>query len=307
MKETLIFGHKNPDTDSILSAIIVANLETKMQNPNVKACSLGKPNKETEFILNYFNVAAPEVIDDVSSDDTVILVDHNNFKESATSIKEAKILKVIDHHCISGFEVAYPIEYTSRPYGCTATLLYSLYNLNKVEIDKTIAGLMLSCIISDTLLFNSPTCTPKDKEAAEALAKIANVDINSYGLEMLKAGTDLSSFSSEELINLDAKEGELNGKKFIVAQVNTVSIDDVLKNQADLESEIKKVISDRNLDLFLFAITDIMNCNSKAIVLGNCASNVEKAYNVKLENNVVFLKGVVSRKKQIIPVLGENL
>ena len=307
MKETLIFGHKNPDTDSILSAIVAANLERKLGNTNAKACSLGKPNKETEYALNYFKVDAPEVIEDVTSEDTVILVDHNNFKESAASIKDAKILKVIDHHCISGFEVAYPIEYTARPYGCTATLLYSLYKLNNVEIDKTTAGLMLSCIISDTLLFNSPTCTEKDKEAANDLSKIANVNTNAYGLEMLKAGTDLSSFSCEELINLDAKEGELNGKKFIVAQVNTVDIDSVLKNQVNLEAEMTKAINNKGLDLFMFAITDIMNCNSKAIVLGNAATSIEKGYNVKLENNIALLQGVVSRKKQIIPVLGECL
>lgn len=306
MKETLIFGHKNPDTDSILSAIVVADLETKLNNPNVKACSLGKPNKETQYVLNYFNLEAPEVINDVS-EDTVILVDHNDFKQSADSIKNAKIVKVIDHHNISGFDTAYPLDFTVKPYGCTATILYSLYKANNFEITKTIAGLMLSSIVSDTLLFNSPTCTPADKTAAEDLAKIAELDINTYGLDMLKAGTDLSSFSYEELINLDAKQSEINGKKVIVAQVNTVAIDDVLKNQKDIEAEISKVIENKGLDLFLFAITDIMACNSKAIVLGNCAASVEKAYNVKLENNVAFLEGVVSRKKQIIPVLGENL
>ncbi len=307
MKETLIFGHKNPDTDSILSSIVVADLEANLQNTNVKACSLGNPNKETQYALNYFNVQAPEVISDVSSDDTVILVDHNDFKQSADSIKDAKIYKVIDHHCISGFDTAYPLDFTVKPFGCTATILYSLYKTNNIEVNKTVAGLMLSAIISDTLLFNSPTCTPADKSTAEELAKIAGVDINTYGLDMLKAGTDLSSFSSEELINLDAKQSEINGKKVIVAQVNTVAIDDVLKNQQDIESEITKVIDNKGLDLFVFAITDIMACNSKAIVLGNCASSVEKAYNVKLENNVAFLEGVVSRKKQIIPVLGENL
>lgn len=307
MKETLIFGHKNPDTDSILSSIVVSNLENTLYNSNTKPCSLGKPNKETEYALNYFNVAAPEVISDVSSEDTVILVDHNDFKQSADSIKEAKILKVIDHHNISGFDTAYPLDFTVKPVGCTATILYSLYKSNNVEISKTMAGLMLSCIISDTLLFNSPTCTQTDIEVAKELSKISQVDTNSYGLDMLKAGTDLSSFSCEELINLDAKASEINGKKVIVAQVNTVDIDDVLKKQTELEKAISKVIDSKGLDLFLFAITDIMNCNSKAIVLGNSAKGVEKAYNVQLENNVAFLEGVVSRKKQIIPVLGENL
>ncbi len=307
MKETLIFGHKNPDTDSILSALVVEDLEKKLKNTNVKACSVGKPNKETEFALKHFKIDAPEVIDGVTPEDTVILVDHNDFKQSADGIENAKILKVIDHHNVSGFNTSYPLEYLAKPYGCTATILFELYKANKIEISKTIAGLMLSCIISDTLLFNSPTCTEFDKEAAIELSSISGLDTNSYGLDMLKAGTDLSSFTYDELINLDAKESEINGKKVIVAQVNTVDIEDILKKQKDIENAIYKVIKAKNLDLFMFAITDIMNCNSKAIVLGDCSADVEKAYNVTLDNNVAFLEGVVSRKKQIIPVLGKNL
>lgn len=178
--------------------------------------------------------------------------------------------------------------------------------MNKVEIEPKIAGLMLSAIISDTLLFKSPTCTEKDKKAAEELAKIANVDIQSYGMEMLKAGTDLSEFTPEELIRLDSKEGQARNAKLQVAQVNTASIEDVLKDKANIENAIRSFIDENSIDIFVFVITDIINSNSQAIVLGKRQDIFEKAFNTKLEDNMAFLPGVVSRKKQILPVLKEN-
>ena len=306
MEKAFIFGHKSPDTDTITSSIVMENLEKKMGNTGAKAYRLGKINKETEFILNYFKVEAPELLEKVEEKSNVILVDHNSFAQSVEGIEKANILKVIDHHCISGFETSTPLFYIAEPVGCTATILYELYMMNKIEIEKTIAGLMLSAIISDTLLFKSPTCTEKDKEAAKELAKIAGIDIEKYGMEMLKAGTDLSDFTAEELINLDSKEFEANGMKFQVAQVNTASIADVLKSKEEIENAINAFIKANNIDLFLFAITDIINSNSQAIILGTKTDVAEKAFNVKLENNMAFLPGVVSRKKQIIPVLKEN-
>ena len=178
--------------------------------------------------------------------------------------------------------------------------------MNNVEIEPTIAGLMLSAIISDTLLFKSPTCTKEDVEVAEKLAKIANINIEAYGMDMLKAGTDLSDFSAEELINIDSKEFDANGLKVQVAQVNTACIEDVLKGKADIENAIRKFMEANSIDLFMLAITDIINSNSQAIVLGNRLDIVEKGFNVKLEDNMAFLPGVVSRKKQIIPVIKEN-
>lgn len=305
MEKVFIFGHKSPDTDSITSSIVMEDLERKIGNSEAKAYRLGKPNKETEFVLNHFKVEAPELLEEVPEKANVILVDHNSFVQSVQGIEKANILKVVDHHCISGFETSTPLFYIAQPVGCTATILYELYIMNKIEISEKIAGLMLSAIISDTLLFKSPTCTPKDKEVANELAKIAQIDIESYGMEMLKAGTDLSDFSAEELINLDSKAFEANGTKFQVAQVNTACIEDVLRDKEKIENAIKDFISVNGVDLFLFAITDIINSNSQAIVLGTKAEIAEKAFNVKLENNMAFLPGVVSRKKQIIPVITE--
>ena len=166
---------------------------------------------------------------------------------------------------------------------------------------------MASCIISDTLLLKSPTTTEHDKKALAELEKIAGIDVNKYGLEMLKAGTDLDDFSAEELVNLDAKSLDKNGSKFVIAQVNTVSIEDVLKRQEELETAINKEIETKNLDLFVFAITDILNSNSEVIALGKRVDAVEKGFDKKLEDNKMFLEGVVSRKKQLLPVIDKNI
>ena len=306
MDKTLIFGHKNPDTDSIMSALILENLENHWGIYYTKACRLGKINKETEYALNYFKVEAPLLIENIEPGQKVILVDHNEFVQSVNGIENAKIEKVIDHHRIADFQTSDPLFFMAQPVGCTATILYEVYKMNNVEISPTIAGLMLSAIISDTLLLKSPTTTIKETRIIDELAKIADVDYKTYGLEMLKAGTDLSSYSAEELLDIDAKCVDMNGNKVKIAQVNTVDIESVLENQSNLETAINNKIKEENLDLFMLAITDIINSNSEALVLGKRTDIVEKAYNVKLENNRAFLPGVVSRKKQMLPIMQEN-
>ena len=306
MEKILIFGHKSPDTDSITSSLVMENLEKKLGNDNVKACRLGEINKETQYVLNYLGIEAPELISDVEDGQDVILVDHNSFLQTVPNIEKANILKVIDHHCISDFCIKYPTYVRTEAIGCTESILYKLYKENNVEIDKKIATLMLSAIISDTLLFKSPTCTKEDIEIANELAKIAELDANIYGLDMLKAGTDLTGFSAKDILFIDAKESSLKDVKSIIAQVNTACIDDVMKFKADLEAEMNKIIEEKDLGLFVLAITDIINSNSQAIVLGKRADIVEKSYNVTLENNTALLKGVVSRKKQMVPIMTEN-
>lgn len=190
-------------------------------------------------------------------------------------------------------------------FGCTCTILYKLYTQNCVEIPSYIAGLMVSAIISDTLLFKSPTCTEVDKKVAEDLAKIAGVDLDKYGLDLLKAGTDLDDLTEEELLKLDAKTIEKNGVKVVIDQVNTINIEDILKKQDKIEEAMNKTIEKEELDLFVFVVTDILNSNSEILVLGNRKDIVEKSY--KLENNRAFLEGVVSRKKQILPMIDKNI
>lgn len=305
MNKVFIFGHKNPDTDSIVSSLVMADFEKKLGNENVVPCRLGIVNKETEFILNYLGLEAPMLIEDLEDGAEVIIVDTANPGELIPNLSNVKIKKIVDHHQVL-LNTGYPLFYRAEPVGCTETVMYKLYKENNLEIDKTIATLMLSAIISDTLLFKSPTCTEDDIKAVKELAKIAEIDYETYGMEMLKAGTDLSSFSIKEILNLDAKAITLKDTKSIIAQVNTASIPDVMKMKADLEEEITKIIEENNLDLFMFLITDIINSNSQVIALGNSASIVEKAYNVKLENNTALLTGVVSRKKQVVPVMTEN-
>ena len=301
----LIFGHKNPDTDTICSSMVKQILSKKDGNENTQAVRLGSINKETQYVLDYLKIEAPEFIESVKEGQEVILIDHNEFSQSAEGIEKAKIIEVVDHHRIANFQTTEPLYYTARPYGCTSTILFKDFKQKGIEIEKTEAILMASAIISDTLLLKSPTTTSHDKEALEELAKIANIDLDTYGIEMLKAGTDLDDFSEEELINLDAKKFEENGVKCVIAQVNTVSIEDVLKREEKLEEAINNEIEKDNLNLFVFAITDILNSNSQIIALGNRTDIIEKSY--KLEDNMAFLKGVVSRKKQILPMVEKNI
>ena len=302
-----IFGHKNPDTDSIGSSMVKEILDRKKGINNVEAKRLGNINKETQYMLDYLNLQAPELLEKVEEGQEVCLVDHNEFNQSVEGIEKAKILSVTDHHRIANFETSEPLYYTAKPYGCTSTILFEEFKNNGIEIEKTEAVLMASCIISDTLLLKSPTTTEHDKKALAELEKIAGIDVNKYGLEMLKAGTDLDDFSAEELVNLDAKSLDKNGSKFVIAQVNTVSIEDVLKRQEELETAINKEIETENLDLFVFAITDILNSNSEVIALGKRVDAVEKGFDKKLEDNKMFLEGVVSRKKQLLPVIDKNI
>ena len=305
--KVLIFGHKNPDTDSICSSLVKEILNKKNGCEKSKAVRLGNINKETQYVLNYLGIEPPELIEKVEEGQEVILVDHNEFNQSVEGIEKAKILGVTDHHRIANFETSEPLYYNAKPYGCTSTILFEEFKSLGHEIERTEAILIASAIISDTLLLKSPTTTEHDKKALEELAKIANINVNEYGLEMLKAGTDLDDFSEEELINLDAKSLDKNGTKFVIAQVNTVSIEDVLKRQEKLEEAISKEIEEKGLSLFVLAITDILNSNSEIIALGSKADVVEKAFDKKLENNREFLEGVVSRKKQLLPQIDKNI
>ncbi|GGG55309.1 putative manganese-dependent inorganic pyrophosphatase [Paenibacillus radicis (ex Gao et al. 2016)] len=307
MEKTLIFGHKNPDTDTICSAIAYADLKTKL-GFDVEPVRLGDVNGETQYALDYFKTEAPRLVETVSNEvNNVILVDHNERQQSVSDIDKVRVAEVIDHHRIANFETAQPLYFRAEPVGCTATILNKLYKENGVAITKEIAGLMLSAIISDSLLFKSPTCTEQDVAAAKELAAIAGVDAEVYGLEMLKAGADLRDKTIEQLISLDAKEFSMGSYKVEIAQVNAVDTNDVLVRQAEIEQALNGIIAAKGLDLFVFVVTDILNSDSVALSLGSKAAAVEKAYNVTLVDNKAVLKGVVSRKSQIVPVLTETL
>lgn len=303
MGKTLIFGHKSPDTDTICSALAYADLKNKL-GVNAEAARLGMVNKETQFALDYFGVDAPEMIAEVGSDITdVILVDHNEFQQSVDNIKDVRISEVIDHHRVSNFETKEPLYFRAEPVGCTATILNKMYKENGIEVSKTIAGLLVSAIVSDSLLLKSPTCTKEDVDAAYELAEIAGVNLETYGMEMLQAGADLSDKSVAELLSMDAKVFAMGEANVQIAQVNTVDTNKIYEKQAEIEAEMNKVIEEKGLELFLLAATDILNNDSEILAQGNAKENVEKAFDIKLVNNKALLKGVVSRKKQIVPDL----
>ncbi|EAH3817435.1 manganese-dependent inorganic pyrophosphatase, partial [Listeria monocytogenes] len=296
MTKTLVFGHKNPDTDTICSAISYAELK-KAQGADIEAVRLGELNSETAFVLDYFQVTAPRLVQTVANEvSEVTLVDHNERQQSADDIDEVTVTAVVDHHRIANFETSDPLYYRAEPVGCTTTILLKMFRENEVEVSKTVAGLMLSAIISDTLLFQSPTCTEEDKVAAEKLALIADVDIQTYGMEMLKAGADVSKKTVAELL-LDAKEFNMNDNKVEIAQINVVDVNDVLSRRAEVEALMTQNIVDKGLDLYLFVITNILTNDSVGIAIGSKTAVVEEAYGVTFVENQAPLKGVVSRKK----------
>ena len=307
MSKILVFGHKNPDTDTITSAIVYAYLKQQL-GTDAEAVRLGDVNNETKFALEKFGFEAPRLIANVKDEaEKVILVDHNEFQQSADGIEEVQVTEVIDHHRIANFQTADPLYFRAEPVGCTATILNKLFKENGVEVPANIAGLMLSAIVSDTLLFKSPTCTEQDVQAGKELADIAGVDVADYGLAMLKAGADLSDKSLEDLLSLDAKGFEFGEYKSVVAQVNAVDIEDVLGRQEELVNLLNKNVADNGLDLFFFVVTDILNNDSTAVAVGQVAEAAAKAFGAEIVNGRIALPGVVSRKKQIVPVLTENL
>ncbi|EQC2287976.1 manganese-dependent inorganic pyrophosphatase, partial [Listeria monocytogenes] len=305
MTKTLVFGHKNPDTDTICSAISYAELK-KAQGADIEAVRLGELNSETAFVLDYFQVTAPRLVQTVANEvSEVALVDHNERQQSVDDIDDVTVTAVVDHHRIANFETSDPLYYRAEPVGCTTTILLKMFRENGVEVSKTVAGLMLSAIISDTLLFQSPTCTEEDKVAAQKLAQIADVDIQSYGMEMLKAGADVSKKTVAELL-LDAKEFNMNDNKVEIAQINVVDVNDVLSRRAEVEALMTQNIVDKGLDLYLFVITNILTNDSVGIAIGSKTAVVEEAYGVKFVENQAPLKGVVSRKKQVVPILTDT-
>lgn len=299
MTKTLVFGHKNPDTDTICSAISYAELK-KAQGADIEAVRLGELNSETAFVLDYFQVTAPRLVQTVANEvSEVALVDHNERQQSVDDIDDVTVTAVVDHHRIANFETSDPLYYRAEPVGCTTTILLKMFRENEVEVSKTVAGLMLSAIISDTLLFQSPTCTQEDKVAAQKLAQIADVDIQSYGMEMLKAGADVSKKTVAELL-LDAKEFNMNDNKVEIAQINVVDVNDVLSRRAEVEALMTQNIVDKGLDLYLFVITNILTNDSVGIAIGSKTAVVEEAYGVKFVENQAPLKGVVSRDRKSV-------
>ncbi|HEL2056770.1 TPA: manganese-dependent inorganic pyrophosphatase [Streptococcus suis] len=307
MSKFLVFGHQNPDTDAIASSYGWAHLEREVFGRDAEAVALGMPNEETAFALDYFGVTAPRVVESAKAEGVsqVILTDHNEFQQSIADIKDVEVAAVIDHHRVANFETANPLYMRLEPVGSASSIVYRAFKENGVTPPKEVAGLLLSGLISDTLLLKSPTTHATDPQVAAELAEIAGVNLEEYGLALLKAGTNLASKSAEELIDIDAKTFGLNGNDVRVAQVNTVDIAEVLERQAEIEAAMTAASAANGYSDFVLMITDIINSNSEILALGSNMDKVEAAFNFKLENNHAFLAGAVSRKKQVVPQLTE--
>ena len=292
MSKELVFGHQKPDTDTIAAAMAYSYYQNQL-GYETEAVALGEPNDETTFALKAFDLAAPRVIKTAANEvDSVMLVDHNEPQQSVADIDQVAVSHVIDHHRINGFNTAAPLY------------LYEMFNEKHIAIPADLAGMMLSAIISDTLLLKSPTTTDHDKEAVEGLAKLAGVDYEEYGLQMLKAGTNLAAKSDNDIVDGDAKSFEMGDLTLRIGQVNTVDLADVFARQADLEKAMQALMDANGYDTFVLIVTNILNSDSDLLILGKDAAKVAQAFGKELAaNNRINLPGVVSRKKQVVPPL----
>lgn len=301
----LVFGHKAPDTDSTGSPLIWAwYLSTKLGKP-AEARLLGEPNTEAAFMLERWGLAKPDIIEDVSAEDEVVVVDTNNIAELPASINDAKVIEVIDHHLLQGgLATKSPINITVRPVACTATIMHDLMGDAADDMPVNIKGAMLSCILSDTLEFRSPTTTDVDKALAEKLAADLGLSIPDYAAEMFAAKSDVSAFSDAELLRMDSKEYEVAGKKFRVSVLETTSPGVVLDRKDSLVAAMGDVAKEDGVDQVLLFVVDILQEQSTLLVPNDLVKELaEKSFDATVEGDTVVLPGIVSRKKQIIPNL----
>lgn len=301
---TLVFGHKAPDTDSTGSPLI---WEWYLNHTGMeaKAALLGKPNTEATFVAKKWGFELPQIISDVDADQKCVVVDTNNPAELPAGIIGADVIAIIDHHKLTGgLETKGPINITIRPLACTATIMHQMMGDDAKKMPEGIKGLMLSCILSDTLAFRSPTTTAVDKDLAEALAKDLKIDIQSYADEMFAAKSDVSAFSEAELLRMDSKEYEVGGKKFRVSVLETTSPKTVLDRKDALVAAMPTVAKEDGVDQVLLFVVDILKEEATLLIPNDLTKTVaEKSFDAKVEGDTVVLPGVMSRKKQIIPAL----
>jgi manganese-dependent inorganic pyrophosphatase len=302
---TLVFGHKSPDTDSTGSPIIWAWYLSEIKGTPAEPRLLGEPNTEAAFVLERWSLDKPEIISDVAADTPVVIVDTNNPAELPAGINAADIQGIIDHHkLVGGLETKGPIDITIRPLACTATILHDLMGDDLARAPKGIKGAMLSCILSDTLEFRSPTTTDHDRAVAESLAADLGVSIADHAAELFAAKSDVSAFSEAELLRMDSKEYEVGGKQFRVSVLETTSPATVLARKDALVAAMDPVAAEDGADQVLMFVVDILNEEATLLVPNDLVKTVaEKSFGATVEGDTVVLPGVVSRKKQIIPVL----
>ncbi len=302
MSKVFVIGHKSPDTDSIAAAISYSYLK-QQQGVEAVAARAGELNKESQYALDFFKVEAPELLTSVAPGTQLILVDHNESKQCVDGAKEAEVLELIDHHRVGDFETANPIFILVRPVGCVNTVIWSLYKAAGIQPTKEVAGMMLSAIISDTVLFRSPTTTEEDKTAVKELAAIAGVDYEAYGMDMLKAGADISDYPAEKLAGNDTKEFEANGKVFSCGQISVMDLAPINAKKAEIMAALEATKAAKGYEASYLMVTDILAEDTYLWFTAGAEEAAEKAFDKKSEDGAVYLPKVMSRKKQVAPFL----
>ncbi len=302
---TLVFGHKSPDTDSTGSPIIWSWYLNEIKGTPATPALLGEPNTEAAFMLTHWGLEKPAIIDSIEAGAPVVIVDTNNPAELLDGINDADIRAIIDHHAmVGGLTTKGPIDITIRPVACTATILIDLMGEDAAKMPDAIKGAALSCILSDTLEFRSPTTTDQDKAVVAQLAADLNVDIPSYAAKMFAAKSDVSAFSDAELLRMDSKEYEVDGTKLRVSVLETTSPATVLSRKDSLIKTMTTVASEDGVDQVLLFVVDILNEEATLLVPNDLVKTLaSKSFDVDATGDTVVLPGVVSRKKQIMPVL----
>ncbi len=302
---TLVFGHKSPDTDSTGSPIIWAWYLSEIMGIDAKPALLGEPNTEALFMLDHWKLDKPQIIADVEDDQPVVIVDTNNPAELPANINNADIKAIIDHHkLVGGLQTKGPIHMVIEPVACTATIMWKTIGKDMAQMPNNIKGAMLTCILSDTLEFRSPTTTQEDKAVALSLADDLGVDISDYAAKMFAAKSDVSSFSEAELLRMDSKEFEVGGKKLRVSVLETTSPSAILDRKDALIAAMPGVAEDDGADQVLLFVVDILNEQATMLIPNDMTKAVaEKSFDAKVEGDTVVLPGIMSRKKQIIPFL----
>ncbi|MEW6518766.1 MAG: manganese-dependent inorganic pyrophosphatase [Thermodesulfobacteriota bacterium] len=299
-----VVGHTNPDTDSVAAAISYANF-LKAQGQDAIACmqtDAASLNPESKTLLARFGLAAPELMKDAEGK-KVALVDHSDIIQAPANIMKAELVAVVDHHKIGDVTTNNPIFFYAQPVGCTCTVLNEMYKTAGIAIPKNIAGIMLAAILSDTVNFKSPTCTPADKAACAELAKVAEVsDMNELFMEMLKAKSSVDGIPAKDLLFRDYKDFDMKGSKVGVGQLELATLDQVAAIRGDLMKEMEKVKADGRHSVLLM-LTDVVKEGTDLVVLSDDPAIIEKAFNSKLSNNAMWIPGMMSRKKQTIPNL----
>lgn len=302
MSKVFVIGHKSPDTDSIAAAISYSYLK-QQQGVEAVAARAGELNKESQYALDFFKVEAPELLNSVAPGTQLILVDHNESKQCVGGAKEAEVLELIDHHRVGDFETANPIFILVRPVGCVNTVIWGLYKAAGIQPTKEVAGMMLSAIISDTVLFRSPTTTEEDKTAVKELAEIAGVDYEAYGMDMLKAGADISDYPAEKLAGNDTKEFEANGKVFSCGQISVMDLAPINAKKAEIMAALEATKAAKGYEASYLMVTDILAEDTYLWFTAGAEEAAEKAFDKKSEDGYVYLPKVMSRKKQVAPFL----